>query len=420
MDPAAVPDAQGDVEKRSLRVGFVPLLDAAPLVIAKERGFFRRHGLDVTLVRQQAWSDVREELAAGALDAAQLSAPQLLAATLGLDDAALPLVTAVSLGLNGGAITVSADLARRMRELDPRALQQHPVPARALRCVLDDARGAGPPLMLAVEAARGAQAYLLRYWLASGGIDPEREVALCEIDVRAIPDALADGRVAGCCVGEPWGALAAHDGSGITLARSSDVWNSAPDHVLGVTREWADRHPRAHRALVAALLDAARWVDRDENRLETLHVLACESFVDAPTAVLERALAPCARGSADVEATTTFYRGAATFPWRSHAIWFLTQMLRWGHLSAPIDFVGIAGDVYRGDVHRAAAQDVDVPVPLIDVKDEGVHDRPWLLGAATTPIAMGPDAFLDGRQFDPDEPLRFVAAAPVDGAREGG
>lgn len=403
--------ADDDLEKRSLRLGFVPLLDAAPLVIAKERGFFRRQGLDVTLSREPSWANVRDHLAAGRLDAAQMLAPMPLASTLGAGARAVPMQTALSLGLNGNAITVSTELHRRMRELDPQALQQQPVPARALKRVLDDERRDGrAPRVFAVVFPFSAHNYELRYWLATGGIDPERDLELRVVPPCKMVEALAEGAIDGYCVGEPWNAYAAHAGCGHTIVRSYDIWNNAPEKVLAVTREWAEHHPRTHRALVRALIDAARWIDRPENRLETIHVIAGESHVDAPVEVIERALAGDPRAAREDAGTGTFFRGAATFPWRSHAIWFVTQMLRWGQVEPPVDITALVEAVYRTDVYRDAAAELGVATPLTDVKHEGVHDAPWLLEDATSPIVMGPDAFLDGRTFDPADPWGYVAS----------
>lgn len=410
------PAADEDLEKSTLRLGFVPLLDAAPLVIAKERGFFRRHGLDVMLSPERSWANVRDNLEAGLLDASQMLAPMTLAATLGAGARAVPMVTALSLGLNGNAITVSTDLHRRMREIDPQAMRQYPVPARALKSVIDDERLPGRRrLVLAVVYPFSAHNYELRYWLATGGIDPDHDLDIRIVPPSAMVAALADGTIDGYCVGEPWSAHAAHLGCGHTIVRTYDVWNNAPEKVLGVTRAWAERHPRTHRALVRAVVDAARWIDRPENRLETVHVIAGESYVDAPVEVIERALAPApAMGDDTSPAAGTFFRGAATFPWRSHAVWFLTQMVRWGQIDPPVDFAAVSEAVYRCDVYREAAAPLGIPVPLVDAKDEGVHEGPWLLGEATSPIAMGPDVFLDGRTFDPDDPFTYLAGLMPD------
>ncbi|MEW6273246.1 MAG: CmpA/NrtA family ABC transporter substrate-binding protein [Thermodesulfobacteriota bacterium] len=410
------------LEKRKLRLGFVPLIDAAPLVIAKERGFFRRHGLEVTLSREVSWANVRDNLAAGVLDAAQMLAPMPLASTLGVGARAVPMLTALSLDLNGNAITVSADLYRRMREVDPAAVARRPVSAAALAQVIEEDRRAGRrPLVFAVVFPFSAHNYELRYWLATGGVDPERDVEMRIVPPSLMAEKLEEGSIDGYCVGEPWNEYAVYLGLGRTVATSYEIWNNSPEKVLGVTRGWAERHPATHRALIRALIDAARWIDRPENRLETVHLLAAESYVDAPVEAIVRALRGGAR-TPDADAlmatgSSVFYRFAATFPWRSHAVWFVSQMLRWGQIERPLDVAALVDAVYRPDVYREAADELGVPAPLADMKREGEHDGPWLLDAATQPIAMGPDRFLDGRVFDPHDPSAYLAGFPIHAAR---
>lgn len=400
-----------NLEKTTLRLGFVPLIDAAPLVVAKERGYFRRHGLDVTLSRESSWANVRDNLAAGVLDAAQMLAPMPLASTLGAGARAVPMLTALSLGLNGNAITVSNDLYRRIRERAPQAVLEQPLPARALKRVIDEDRREGRrPLVFAVVFPFSAHNYELRYWLATGGIDPDNDVQIRIVPPSSMVERLAEGSIDGYCVGEPWGVYATHVGCGHTIVKSYEIWNNAPEKVLGVTRDWAEHHPRTHRALLRALLDVARWIDCPENHLEMVHIVAGESYVDAPVEVIERAMAAPRAVETQTRGASSFYRCAATFPWRSHAVWFVTQMLRWGQIDQPLDITALVEAVYRTDIYREAAADLGVATPLVDMKTEGAHSAPWLLEAATTPIAMGPDAFLDGREFDPTEPLRYVAS----------
>lgn len=419
---AAREAAGAGVEKARLRLGFVPLLDAAPLVVAKERGFFRRHGLDVTLVREASWTAVQEGLVAGRLDAAHMPAPMPLAATLGIGTPPVPMVTALSLDLNGNAITVSAELHRRMRGCDPAAMAQRPVSARALARVIEEDREEGArPLVFAVVSPFSAHNYELRYWLANGGIVPERDVEVRVASPLAVVEMLAAGTIDGYCAGEPWSEYAAYLGVGRTLLTTHDVWNNAPEKVLGVRREWAQRHPRTHRALIRALVEAARWIDRPENRLEVIHVVAGESYVDAPVEVIVRAtMAPSPAGGCDEPLrpeSSVFYRYAATFPWRSHALWFVSQMLRWGQIERPLDVIALVESVYRPDVYREAVAELGVPLPLGDLKSEGTHGGPWLLDEATEPIPMGPDAFIDGRCFDPRDALRYATGFPVHALR---
>lgn len=411
--------AGNGIEQRDLRLGFVPLTDCAPLVIAKERGFFRRHGLDVTLVREPSWGTVRDNLAAGLLDGAQMLAPMPLAATLGIGAEAVPMVTALCLDLNGNGITVANALYERMRALDPKSIESRPVSARALKRVVELGRTRGDaPLRFGVTFPFSSHNYELRYWVASAGIDPDRDLDIVVAPPCAMVRMLGEGRLDGYCVGEPWNEQAVMLGLGHTVVRTYDLWNNSPEKVLAVTHEWSELHPATHRALVRALVDAACWLDRPENRLEAVHVIAGESYVDAPVEIVGRALLPepvePLRFRPD---STVFFRFAATFPWRSHAAWFVSQMLRWGQIEAPFSMEALVNAVYRPDIYREAVRDLGIPLPACDQKAEGAHTEPWVLEDASEPIPMGPDAFFDGRVFDPSDVCGYVEGFEVRAAR---
>ncbi|WP_448187374.1 CmpA/NrtA family ABC transporter substrate-binding protein [Azospirillum sp. sgz301742] len=391
--------SNGALEKSRLTLGFVPLTDCAPLVMGVEKGFFAAQGLDVTLSREASWANIRDKVAVGLLDGAQMLAGIPLAATAGVGRIDVPMLTGVSLGLNGNAITVSERLHRLMAEADP----LRPAGAHALKPVIDARRAAGlTPLVFGVVLAVSSHAFQLRMWLASAGIDPDHDVRLVVIPPPQMVASLKANEIDGFCVGEPWNALAVHEGIGRILITGYELWNNAPEKVLGVTADWAAANPGTHRALISALIETARWLDTPENRDETARVLAAASHVGVPEAVLRPSLAGIA-----------FHRHAATFPWRSHALWFLAQMVRWGQLPAEADLARVAASVYRADLYRAAASDLGEPVPLADTKPEGLHDAPWTLAGtladATAPIVMGPDCFFDGRGFDPADPLGGIA-----------
>jgi nitrate/nitrite transport system substrate-binding protein len=402
------------IEKRRLRIGFVPLADCAPLVFAKERGHFRRHGLEVELSREVSWATLRDKVATGALDAAQMLAPMPFASTLGLGGLALPICTGLSLDLDGNAITVSEALFRRLAATDPEAQSDRPVRATALRNVIEQDRDAGrPPLRFGVVFPHSTHDLELRYWLASAGIDPDRDVSLRVVPPPFMVARLEEGQLDGYCVGEPWNTLAAHRGSGRTLVTKHEIWNHSPEKVLGVSEEWLERNPATHRAMLGAVLEAAVEVDPPERRLEVAHVIAGESFVDAPVDVLYRSLATVGgAGTAPV-----FHRNAATHPWTSQAAWLLTQMLRWGYVEKPIDVRALARRVYRPDLHREAAADVGLAAPLVDEKVEGVHDGSWILEEATSPIEMGPDRFFDGLRFDPEQIIGYLESFAISSLR---
>lgn len=402
---------------RSIRLGFVALNDSAPLIIAKERGYFRRHGLNVKLVREPSWANIRDKVQAGLLDGAQMLAPMAVAISLGLESPCTPMTVPLCLSLNGNAVTVSNSLYERMRRADPAALEQRGASARALRAVtLEDRAAARPRLRFGVVFPFSGHYYELMYWAASAGIDPVRD-----LDIRVVPPAsmvegMRLGQLDGYCVGEPWNQLAADQGVGRAVVSKHDIWNNSPEKVLAFTADWARENHEICLALVRALLEAARWVDRAENRLEAVHVIAGESFVDAPVPVVARALlGHPVLGEQIVEAPDyqVFHRYAAGFPWVSHAIWYASQMLRWGQIEKPVRLRSLAAEVYRTDLYREAAAQIGDALPSVDEKVEGVHAGPWTLHDAREPIAMGPDLFLDGRRFDPAQVVAYLEQSEV-------
>jgi len=396
-----------DLEKSSLRLGLLPLADAAPLVIAKERGFFARQGLDVELSVERAWAALRDKVAMGVLDAAQMLAPMPIAATLGLDGIAVPMVTALSLNLNGNAITVSKALHQRMRTVAP-AKANAAQWAKALARVLEADRKAHlPQPIFAHVFPFSTHHYELRMWLASAGIDPDTDVRLCVVPPSRMVGELAAGRVDGFCVGAPWSEVAALRGLGTTVASKYAIWNNSPEKVLGVTRDWAEAHPVTHRALVAALIEAARWLDLPEHRGEAAQLMIDKGLVAAPAETIRAALQLHPDG-------LQFHRHAATFPWRSHAIWFTLQMLRWRQCWTAPDLDELAREVYRCETYREAAALVSEPCPVSDYKMEGEHPVARMTetmdGAA---LELGADLLLDGTVFDPQTPLRWLEHQPL-------
>lgn len=388
-------------EKAELVLGFIPLTDCAPLAVAAERGFFAREGLSVRLAREPSWANIRDKVAVGAFDGAQMLGAMPVAATLGIDAIAKPMIAPMSLNLNGDAITLSNAVADRLGGIAPgRALD----PAR-LQALIEADRAAGrPKLVLASVHAFSSHNYLLRYWLAAGGIDPDRDVRFVTVPPPQMVTQLAAGRIDGYCVGEPWNARALALGIGITAARSQDIWNRHPEKVLGVTAAWAAAHPATCRALVRALIAACAWLD--ENRAEAAHVLARPDYVGADAATIAAALV----GTADYAANHVFFAGAATHPWRSHALWFASQMVRWGQERDLAAAAGAAERTYAPEIHRAAAAELGLAAPTTDRKREGAHAEAWTL--ADAPIAMGADQFIDRRVFDPADLGGYLGKLP--------
>jgi nitrate/nitrite transport system substrate-binding protein len=411
-----------EIEEPRVRIGFLPLTDSAPIIVAKERGFFRKHGLHVSLCREPSWSNVRDKLTAGVLDGAALLAPMALAADIGAPGFSTPLVTALSLDLNGNAITVSPELFRLMADLDTDGMRSRPHSALPLRRVIEKRRRDGMRrLTLAVVFPFSTHAYELRYWLAAAGIDPERDVSILVASPPTMVGLLRSGSIDGFCVGEPWSSYAAQLGWGRVVVSKYEIWNNSPEKVFAVTSEWHERHPGTHAALVRALIEAGQWLDVEKNRLEAVHIIAGESFVDAPVEAVQRSmLGPFSYGEGEevvVADFHVFYRYAATFPWRSQALWLLGQMWRWGQLDRPCDLRAIAERVYLTDFYREAAVPLDIEIPRSDSKSEGTHREPWSLEDASRPLAMGPDAFIDEREFHPERIRDYLAEQTVGSPR---
>lgn len=415
--------AEGDkpsahLEKPQLALGFIPLTDCAPLVIAKEKGLFAKHGLEVELSRESSWANIRDKVCTGMLDGAQMLAAMPLASALGSGHSQ-PMVTALSLDLNGNAITVSKELYGRMLATGIPGLDTARGSAKALREVIDQDRAARrPKLSFAVVFPQSSHNYLLRYWMADAGIDPDKDVRLIVVPPPQVGHYMRAGMIAGCCVGEPWNSYAVSEGLGRTLITSYDIWNNHPEKVFAVTRNWAQSNPNTHQAVLLAVLEACTWLDDLANRPEACEILSQGRYVNAPVDVLEKSLTGTLQFSSDEQPReapdyNVFQRYAANFPWRSHALWFMSQMQRWGQLDESVKPEVIVESVYRPEVYRAAAQALGLQCPEVDYKIEGEHADGWALTSGEESLQMGADLFMDGRRFDAQELSAYLEGFEV-------
>ncbi|MBI1776442.1 MAG: ABC transporter substrate-binding protein [Proteobacteria bacterium] len=402
-----------------MRLGFVPLTDCAPLAVAEARGFFRKWGIEATLTREASWANVRDKVAFGALDGGHMLAAMPIAASLGLGGIKTPMITALNLGLNGNAVTLSVELWQLLASAVPEAAADHRLTAFALKRVLERRKSAGaPPLGFAVTFPYASHNYLLRYWLAAAGIDPDRDIRLSVVPPPMMVAHLMARRIDGFCVGEPWNRRAVELGIGRIALTSYEIWNNHPEKVLGVSAGWAERHPDTHQALISALAEAQCWADDPGNRWEVARILTSGRYVDLPEDIVALSLTGglCRAQNEPPEAVPdfhVFHRNAAGFPWLSHAEWTLTQMRRWGQLDPAVDIAATAAAVYRPDLYRGVAAGLGLNCPKADRKREGEHARPWALEGAAGPLAMGPDEFVDGRVFDPCDLERYAAEPPL-------
>ena len=367
-------------------LGFIPLLDCASLVVAAERGFAAEEDLDLALVRETSWANIRDRVVVGHFDAAHMLGPMTVASTLGIGHVKVPVIAPFALGLGGNAITVSLRLWEQMAAEGASAGSDPGIHAAALRRVVAS-RQKAEPLTFAMVYPFSCHNYELRYWLAAGGIDPDRDVRLVVIPPPFLVDALRAGQIDGFCVGEPWNSVAVHAGVGAIVAPTTAIWPYSPEKVLGCRLEWAQRHPKQLASLQRALYRASLWCERPENRADLATLLAQPRYVGAPAELLRQALGGQLRltaGSAPAH-LENFYipaRQQATFPWVSHALWFYAQMLRWKQIEFAANHLAAVRSTFRPDLYRAALAGVNPDIPVEDSKVE---------------------RFFDGQSFDPGE-----------------
>lgn len=408
-------DVIGDLEMDRVRLGIVPLTDCAPIAVARELGLFRKWGLEVAISREPSWANIRDKVAIGALDGAQMLAALPLASALGLGGIAKPLLTALNLGLNGNAITLSAALWQQILYAHPAAAVERPLTARGLRTVIEQRKSVGaPPLTFAVTFPFSSHNYLPRYWLAAGGIDPDRDVRLTVVPPPLMVAKLEARHIDGFCVGAPWNQRAVELGIGRIAVCSYEIWHNHPEKVFGVTRDWAERHPNTHRALLAAIIEAAEWLDEPANRPEAARILVSRGYVDVPESIVARSLIGEIRYGHDEAPRISrdyivFHRYAANFPWLSHAEWTLVQMQRWGQIGDATDIASVAAAAYRPDIFRDVAARLGRSCPVFDRKREGDHIGGWMLPGSPDAIAMGADTFIDDQIFDPADTAGYLA-----------
>ena len=405
--------------RTTLKLGFAQLSDCAPIAIAKEHGLFDANGLDVDLIRYASWAAMRDALGSGIIDAAHMLSPIVVASAAGLGPFPGAFTTALTLNLNGNAITVSTALFNEMTENAPETMTHCPLSAAALKSAINVRASLGaPPLTLAHVYTHSTHAYELRYWLAAAGIDPDEDVRLVVVPPSQMVNALWEGQIDGFCVGEPWNNAAISAGIGRTLITSGEIWSNGPEKVLAVRHDWADRHPDLHQALLRSVLKACQWLDQPINRIAAARVISSSNYVGIPFEDIVGSLSgdghqTAGRLQMDMPDFNVFHRYAANFPWHSHAKWILSQMVRWGEAPADLDYDAIARSAFQPDTYRSVAKSMGIACPDLDEKIEGTHAHAWLMTEASAPIAFGPDRFLDRRIFDPADTKNYAAGFDI-------
>jgi len=417
---AAMSLPERQLEKIDLKLGFIKLTDCAPIVIAKEKGFFKAAGLNVEVEAQANWKILLDRVIAGELDGAHMLAGQPLGATIGIGTKA-DVVTAFTMDLNGNAVTVSNAIWEKMQANDPKlkgATPPHPISAAALAPVVKEFKAKGTPLKMGMVFPVSTHNYELRYWLAASGIHPgfytptdtrgvdQADVLISVTPPPQMPATLEAGTIQGYCVGEPWNQQAVAKGLGVPVITNYEIYKHKQEKVFGVAKAWADKNPKTHVALVKALIRAGKWLDESlENRKEAAKILANKSYVGADEQVIANSMTGHfyfqKSDKREMPDFNVFFRYFCTYPYYSDAIWFLTQMRRWGQISdaKPDAFYHeTAKKVYLPDVYRAAAESLVADGHL---RREEV---PW----DTDGYKPSSSDFIDGVAYDGRKPLEYL------------
>jgi len=414
-----------EVEKDELKLGFIKLTDCAPIVIAKEKGYFEEEGLQVKVIAQPNWKQLLDNVINGELDGAHMLSGQPIAATIGFGTKA-HIVTPYTLDLNGNGITVSNAIWEQMQENDE-ALQsetpKHPISAKSLKPIVDAAKEDGKKLPMGMVFPVSTHNYEIRYWLAAAGINPgmytstdlkgftDGDIELSTTPPPQMPATLESGKNVAYCVGEPWNQQAVAKGIGVPVTTNYDIWKNNPEKVFGVTKAWADENPNTLVALTKALIKAGKWLDATKdgklvNREEACRILSQPNYVGADFDIINNSMSghfyfqkTDKRAMPDFN---VFFKYHATYPHYSDGVWFLTQMRRWGQITEAKSaawYHETAKSVYLPDVYRKAAN---------MLVEEGAITASEFPAADYDGYKAPTSDFIDGISFDGKKPIAYL------------
>jgi nitrate/nitrite transport system ATP-binding protein len=382
--PTLVPQTK-KLEQTTVNIGYIPLTDAAPLIVAKEKGFFAKYGIEqVNLLQEASWDAIADRIVGGELHAAQMVTGMPLALTLGMNGrASTPISVPLVLSRNGNAITLSTQLYQK----GIRTLQNLKA---AIRTTIIERK-----LTIGIVHECSMHNLMLRYWLASAGIDPDTDLDLIVIPPQQMVDRLRSGEIDGFCVGEPWNTVAIQEGIGFVIATDLDIWAGNPEKVLGFTETWVQQHPNTHSAIVRAILEACEYCDEPRHRQEIL-VLLTQHLNISPQSIRPGLIGPFDRGGNTLPEVLPryhqFHVENANCPRRVEGLWILTQLARWGITPFPKNHVEILSRVRRVDHFLTACEQ---------------------LGYIGIEPDRDPFQLFDGQVFNPDEPIDYLNHQPI-------
>lgn len=423
---SAAQAATGPAEKTDLKFGFIKLTDMVPLAVAYENGYFDDEGLSVELEAQANWKVVLDRVITGELDGSHMLAGQPIGATIGFGTSA-HLVTAFTMDLNGNGLTVANDVWKKMKKNIPVGADGklvHPIKADALKPVVQNAKDAGQTFPMGMVFPVSTHNYEIRYWLAAGGIHPgfyaphkgdtsgqlNADVLLSVTPPPQMPATLEAGTIKGYMVGEPWNQQAVFRGIGVPIVTNRDIHTNFTEKVFGVTKDWADKHPNTHVRVVKALIRAAYWLDQNDNanRSAAAKMISASHYVGADYKVIANSMTGVFeydRGDVRKQPDfNVFFRYNANYPYYSDAIWYLTQMRRWGQIAEPKPdnwYLETAKKVFLPDVYRQA---------VADLIEEGTMKASDFTDLSKVDGIRKPEdtQFIDGKVFDATKPNDYI------------
>lgn len=385
--------AQADTpETTRARLGFIALTDAAPLIIAKEKGFFAKYGMkDVEVVKQASWGTTRDNLvlgsAAGGIDGAHILTPMPYLITTGkvTDGKPVPMYILARLNLDGQGISISNEYRDLKIGLD----------SSPLKAKFAELRAAGKEPKCAMTFPGGTHDMWMRYWLAAGGIDPTRDVSVIVVPPPQMVANMKSKTMQAFCVGEPWNAQLVNQKEGYSALTTGELWNGHPEKAFALRADWVDAHPKATLALLKAILEAQIWCEQMENKEEMCRIISNRRWLGVPVAdILGRAKGTFDYGTGKVVENSPhlmkFWRNSASYPFKSHDLWFLTENIRWGYLPADTDTKALVDKVNREDLWREAAKAIGQQAAIPPSTSRGV------------------ETFFDGVKFDPENPAAYL------------
>ena len=395
----AFAEAKEGPEITKATFGFIALTDASALIVAKEKGFFKKHGLpDADVVKQASWGTTRDNLELGSdkggIDGAHILTPMPYLMTTGKitkNSQPVPMNLLARLNTNGQAISVTKDL------LDKGIQAKAP----ALKDEVAKLKAAGKDPKAAMTFRGGTHDLWIRYWLAAGGIDPDKDIATIVVPPPQMVANMKVGNMDAFCVGEPWNEQLVNQGIGFTACTTGEIWFKHPEKALGLRAEWVDKHPNATKALLMAVMEAQQWCEKMENKQELAEIVGKRQWFNVPVPdIIGRLKGDVNYGNGRIEKGTKqymkFWSEHASYPFKSHDLWFVTEDIRWGKFEPSTDAKALVNKVNREELWREAAKDLSVPVADIP----------------PTP-SRGKETFFDGKVFDPDNPSAYLKSLTI-------